>query len=241
MEETISLLDIFKLIKKRLFLIISLMIMAIGIAAALSFYVITPIYQAQTQILVNQKPSGQEAYSWAQIETDLQLINTYKLIIKSSAILNTVIKDLNLNITPEQLMNQITILNESNSKVVNIITIDEDPIRAVAIANTVGAVFKKEIPNLMSVDNINILSEAKLSENPSPIKPNKILNIAIATVIGLVFGLCLAFLLELLDTTIKSEKDVEEVLELPIMGIVGSIALEKENKSSFKSRRQRRN
>lgn len=232
--------DVFRLIKKRLFLIISLMILSIGISTGISFYVLTPIYQAQTQILVNQKPSGQDTYSWSQMETDLQLINTYNVIIKSPAILNKVINELKLNLTSEQLMKQITVLNENNSKVVNIIIDDEEPEKAVSIANTVGNVFKKEIPNLMSVDNINILSEAKLSKNGDPIKPNKLLIITVSAIIGLMTGIGLALLIEILDTTIKSEKDIEEVLEIPIMGLVGSVSLEKEKMSSFKNRKQRR-
>lgn len=239
MEETNSILTIFKVLKKRLFLIISLTILAVGIGAGLSFYILTPVYQAQTQILVNQKLSGQDTYSWSQMETDLQLISTYNVIIKSSAILNNVIDELNLNLTSEQLMNQITVLNESNSKVVSILIEDEEPEKAVAIANTVGEVFKKEIPNLMSVDNINILSEAKLIKSGAPIKPNKFINIATGAIIGMMIGIGIALLIEILDTTIKNEKDVEDVIGLPIMGLVGSISLENENKTSFKTRRQR--
>ena len=239
MQETIGFKDILLLIKKRLFLIISFIILTTGVSAGLSFYVLTPIYQAQTQLLVNQKPIGQDTYSWSQMETDLQLISTYNVIIKSPAILNKVIDELNLKLTSEQLMDQITVSNESNSKVVSILIEDEEPEKAVAIANTVGEVFKKEIPNLMSVDNINILSEAKLSKSGAPIKPNKFINIATGAIIGMMAGIGLALLIEVLDTTIKNEIDIEEVLDLPIIGLVGSISPENENKTSFKSRRQR--
>ena len=75
----------------------------------------------------------------------------------------------------------------------------------------------------MSVDNVNILSPAVLAENPSPVKPNKMLNIAIGAVVGLMIGVGLAFLLEYLDTTIKTEHDVEELLHLPIIGLVSPI------------------
>lgn len=241
MEETISLQDIFKLIKKRLLLIISITIVAVSIAIVLSFYVLTPIYQANTQILVNQKSNGEEEYSWSQIETDLQLINTYKYIIKTPVILDEVIEELKLDTTPEQLTGQITLSSESDSKVLNIEVQDPDPEQAANIANVTAEVFKEEIPSLMNVDNINILSAAKVSENPSPIKPNKASNIAIGAVIGMMIGIGLAFLLEILDTTIKDEKDVEEILGIPIMGLVGSIPLEKVKKSSFKSHKVRGN
>ena len=239
MEETISLKEVFGIIKKRLLLIITITLVAISAAAIVSFYFITPIYQAQTQILVNQKGSSADAYSWSQIETDLQLINTYNDIITSPIILSEVIKELGLNITPEQLMYKIALSSESESKVFKIIVEDSNPEQAVNIANTTAEVFKENVPSLLSVDNINILSSAKLSENPAPVKPNKILNISIGTVIGLMLGIGLVFLLEIIDTTIKTEKDVEEFLNIPIMGLVGVIPLEKEKKTSIKSRHLR--
>ena len=240
-EETMSLQEIIKIIKKRLLLIISLTIASVGIAIVLSFYIFTPIYQANTQILVNPNGSGEEAYSWTQIETDLQLISTYNNVITSPIILSKVIEELELDTTPEQLTNQITLLSEDDSKVLNLEVQDSNPELAVSIANTTVEVFKEEIPNLMNVDNINILSIAKLSENPSPIKPDKKLNIVIGAIIGIMLGIGLAFLLEILDTTIKDEKDVEEILSVPIMGLVGSIPFKKEKKYSNKSHRVRGN
>lgn len=240
MGEDIHLQKIIKIIRKRLVLIISLMLMAIGIAIVLNLYVLTPIYHAQTQILVNQKSNNQEATSWDKTESDLSLINTYHVIMKSPAILNKVIEKLKLDVDAERLAQQLTISNESNSKVINIEVLDENAVRAVEIANTIAAVFKDENPNLLSVDNINILSAATVSENPSPVKPNAFLNMMVALFFSLLVGIGLAFLLETLDTTVKSERDIEEILELPILGLVGAITHKKESRVPFKSRRVRR-
>ena len=241
MEETISLQELVKIIRKRLLLIIILTFISVGISAGISYYVLTPVYQAQTQILVNQNNNSNEAYSWESTQMDLRLINTYNGIIISPVVLNPVIAKLELDVTPEMLTNQISVSNESDSKIVYINVMDSNPLQAVKISNTVAEVFKEKIPELMSVDNVNIISEAKLSENPTPLKPNKILNIAIGAVIGLMLGIGLAFLLELLDTTIKSEKDIEELLDLPVIGVVGLIVEEKEKNLFPISRRARRN
>ncbi|UPW84251.1 YveK family protein [Lysinibacillus sp. Ag94] len=236
MEEVMDLKKIFKILRKRIYLILSLTIVAIGITAALSYFVITPIYQAQTQFLVNQTVNDQEAYARAQqLETDLQLINTYNVIIKSPAILNKVIDKLDLNITTEKLAEQIIVSSERNSKVVTIKVLDTDSEKAVTISNTVATVFKEEIPKLMSVDNINILSEAKISKDSSPVKPNKLLNIVLGAVLGFVISVGFALLLEFLDTTIKTESDIEE-LALPVIGLVGVFPTEK----NYKSRKARR-
>lgn len=222
MEETISLQDLFKTIKKRLALIIGLTFLAVVIAGIISYFFLTPIYQSSTQILVNQQKveHQQQQYDSQDIQTNLQLINTYNVIIKSPAILSKVIQNLDLDTTPAVLTDNITVTSEQNSQVVTISVQDPESFRAVDIANTTAAVFQEEIKTLMNVDNVNILSPAIQQENPSPVKPNKMLNMAIAGVIGLMLGVGIAFLLEYLDTSIRKEQDVEELLQLPILGLI---------------------
>ena len=103
---------------------------------------------------------------------------------------------------------------------------DEDPQQAAAIANTTVQVFKEDIPQLMNVDNVNVLSEAAVGSTPTQVSPKPLLNIAIALVVGLMVGVGLAFLLEYLDNTLKSEEDIESHLDLPVMGVVSTITEE---------------
>lgn len=235
MEETISLQDIFQTLKKRLGMIAGITIAAIVIAAIISFYVITPMYQATTQILVNQQSSQPQQVTTSEIQTNLQLINTYSEIIKSPAILDIVNAELDLELTASQLASKITVSNANNSQILAVSVQDENHAVATDIVNTIATVFQKEITTLMNVDNVNILSPAMHSENPSPVSPNKVLNMAIAAVLGLMIGVGLAFLLEYLDTTIKSEKDVEDLLELPVIGLVSPIT-EKDLQKSTRRR-----
>ncbi|HWI48596.1 MAG TPA: Wzz/FepE/Etk N-terminal domain-containing protein, partial [Rummeliibacillus sp.] len=80
MESTIKLSDLFKIIKGHAFLIIAITVVSISIAAIISYFVLTPIYTADTQILVNQKnDKGDPFVASSQIEADLQLINTYNV------------------------------------------------------------------------------------------------------------------------------------------------------------------
>lgn len=238
MNEPISLQELINLIKKRLLSIVGIMIFSIGIGAYVSVYIISPVYEAQTQLLVNQKNIIQE-YAWSQMETDLQLINTYNVIMKSPVILNQVIKKLDLQMSEEKLANQIIVSNENDSKVVNVTVRAGEAQQAVDIANTITDVFQVEVPALINVDNITILSAAKLGDSPSPVKPNISYNLAIAGGLGLLIGISVAFLREILDTTIKTEQEVEELLQLPVMGVVGSIPLEKRKKSSSNFHRSR--
>lgn len=241
LETTINLKDLLKTIRKRWFLIFILTVFTSSTAAIISYYVLTPIYQAETQILVNQKSTNIEQYQWVQNnEADLRLINTYNEIITSPIILSKVIEKLGLDQTPASLAEQITVMSANNSQVVNLVVIDEEASMAVKVSNTLAEVFNKEIPTLMNVDNIKILSEAKLLDHPTPIKPNKLLNITTATIIGILLGTILAYLLDFLDRRFKSEQEIEEILGLPIIGLVGAITLEQDTKKSKRSRSVRR-
>lgn|SRR5690606_5254191 len=225
MEETISLKEIFQTIRKRLWLIVMIAAVAVATVGVVSYFFLTPIYQSSTQILVNQKASDQPYLNQSDIRTNIELINTYNVIIKSPAILDIVKEKLDLD---ESLNNLITVGSENNSQVVKVTVQHTDPKTAVDIANTTATVFKDEIVKIMNVDNVSILSPAELPDNPVPVKPNPVLNMAIALVVGLMAGVGLSFLLEYLDNTIKTEQDIEKLLELPVLGAIAQIDLEAE-------------
>lgn len=241
MEETISLQELFQVLKKRIWMILSLMVLGIAAAGIISYFFMTPVYQADTQILVNKNESTMEVpqYTSQDIQTNLQLINTYNVIMKSPAILSIVIERLDLDTTPAALTNNITVNSAQDSQVINLSVQDTEHFRAVDIANTTAQVFQEEIVDLMNVNNVNILSPAEHNDDPSPIKPNPELNMAIAAVVGLMLGVGIAFLLEYLDTTMKTEQDIEEILDLPILGLISPIPEVEVDPSAMKSRRKK--
>lgn len=225
MEETISLRELFQTIRKRLWLITIITAVIVATVGVVSFFFLTPIYQSSTQILVNQKASDQPYLNQSDIRTNIDLINTYNEIIKTPAILDIVKKELDIN---DALSNLITVGSSNNSQVMKITVQHPDPEMAVKIANTTANVFKEEIVKIMNVDNVSILSPAELPENPVPVKPNPMLNMAIGLIVGLMAGVGLAFLLEYLDNTVKTEQDIEKLLELPVLGAIAEIDLDQE-------------
>lgn len=225
MEETISIKDIFQTLKKRWKLITLLTLIAALISGSISYFLLTPVYQSSTQILVNQKQSKNQLDT-NQIQSNIAMINTYSVIIKSPVILDKVIDDLDLPQSVDQLSQKITI-NSQENQIFSLTVQDSDPTKAVEIANAVSGTFEKEIKDIMNVDNVSILAKAEVKENPTPVNPNPLLNIAIAVVVGLMAGIGLAFLLEYMDNTIRDEKDIETLLDLPLLGSIQKISQHK--------------
>ncbi|MEH7252010.1 Wzz/FepE/Etk N-terminal domain-containing protein [Neobacillus niacini] len=223
MEETISLKELLETLKKRLIMIILMTMTAGLVSGVVSYFFLTPIYQASTQILVNQSKNEQALYNYGELQTNLQLINTYNVIIKSPAILDKVSDELKLGMTATQLNGKITVGSEAQSQVVTISVQDESAETAANIANKTAAVFQTEISKIMNVDNVSVLAKATVAEKQSPIKPQPLLNVAIAVVVGLMAAVGLAFLIEYFDNTVKNEQDIEKILGLPILGAIATI------------------
>lgn len=225
MEETISLKEIFEVIKKRFLLIASIVIGAAIVAAVVSYFVLTPVYAASTKFIVNQDIQDDSAsYSSVNdVRLNVELINTYNDIITSTAISQSVVDQLDLSYEADKLAERIEVSSSNDSQVVTVRVEDESAANAVNIANTTVEIFQGELPDIMNVDNVTILTAAELGDNPTPVKPNKKLNIAIAIVLGGMIGIGVAFLLEYLDNTIGTEEDVQRHLGLPVLGSISTI------------------
>jgi uncharacterized protein involved in exopolysaccharide biosynthesis len=74
------------------------------------------------------------------------------------------------------------------------------------------------ISEAMELGDIRVVDAALVPDNP--IKPRKMLNLAIGGVLGLMLGIMLVFFLEFLDHSFKSREDVEQYLELPVLGTI---------------------
>ncbi|WP_390208435.1 YveK family protein [Bacillus toyonensis] len=220
------------ILRKRMALILVISIGSALISGIVSYYFMTPIYQTSTQILVNKKKQDEKFIEFNEVQTNLQLTNTYKEIIKSPVILNQVKEKLGLNIKLDQLKDEIGVGKEKDSQIIVVTVQNKNANLARDIANTTAEVFKGEVAKIMNVDNVTVLSKAEVAKNQSPIKPRPMLNVAIAFVVGLMASVVLAFLLEYLDNSVKKEEDIESLLGLPVLGIVASMDEETMNVKS---------
>lgn len=218
--EVIDLRDIWRIIKKGKWILISLPLIAMITSGIISFFVLTPRFEASTTLMVGKTYSGPDAVmlQYNDILTANQLVKTYSQIAKSRSVVEKVIASEQLNMTPEELSGKIDVKPVKDTQLIQITVEDTSPERATRIANYTAAVFMGKVVEIMKVDNVNIVDHAVVPA--SPVKPNKKLNIIIAGVVGFMVAFGLVFLLEFLDRTIKNSEDVERHLELPVLGVI---------------------
>ena len=217
--DEMTLEDIFKALKKRWLLIVSITLMfLIGGSVFVLFFGPVPQYQSSTTVLVDYRASETEALTQNDINLSQKLVQTYTEIIKSLTILNPVIEEMDLSLTPNELLKKISVSQVNETEIIKISVTDEDPILARDIANTLAETFSEEISHIMKVDSTSILDEAVLPT--MPLAQNKVTKIAIAGILGMMVSVGLVFLFEYLDRSIKTADETESLLGVPVLGVI---------------------
>lgn len=234
MEETISLKEIFDILKKHVAAILISMFAGLALASVATFFIITPKYNSQAQLIV--KLPRTDATNAGDVNTNLLMINTYKDMITGDLVMSTVKDRLeseyDLDKTVSELKDAIQVQQSQNSQMFSIVATDTKPVDAEHIANTTAKVFQENAKDVLDVDKILMISNAQASM--TPVSPNNKLNLAIGLVLGMMVGVGLAFLLELLDRTVKDSRFVAENLGFTILGSVPQMT-DKELKKTTKS------
>ncbi|OAB47082.1 hypothetical protein PBAT_08475 [Paenibacillus antarcticus] len=215
------------MIRKRLWMIIVFVILCSSSVGIYTIYFTTPIYEASSTLIINKSnmdSEGKPTLDMNQINSNILLINSYKVIISSATIMDKVVKSYpELKVSSEDLMERIKVITTQNSQIITLQIRDSNYEQAMQIVNAIGKVFKDEIPHIMKVDNISILDLAKPQLDVQPVSPKVKIYIVIAFVASLMLAIGIVLLIEYLDDTIKNEQDVERYLGLTTLGTIQKI------------------
>jgi len=217
MEETIDLSKLFTILKKNIKYLIILPIVFLALSMVITSVFMTPKYSSSTQVIVNQKETDNQMMA-QQVQSNLQLVNTYSEIIKSPRILDKVSKNLKGKYSSKKISGMLTVSNQAESQILNIAVENESREAASKVANEIAKVFSKDVSKIMNVDNVSILSKADTKGNQ--ISPQPLVNSVVGIFLGLIVALIIIFSKEILDKRIKTEEDVSEILDLPVLGTI---------------------
>ena len=212
--EEIDIRELLNYFKKKMGLFITIFALACLIGCGYSFFFQKPMYSSYTKVIL----SGENTITQNDVVLNKNLVDTYAEVVKSRRVLSQVIKKLDLDLTYEELSNEISVTAVSNTEIIQINVKDKDPVMAKNIANVTASYFTKEVLDLYKMNNVNILDEAILNKKPYNINIPKQLLIYILAGITIACGV--VFIKYYFDRTIKSSEQVEQKLHLPILGSV---------------------
>lgn len=215
-----ELMEYFTIIKKRILLVILITIGLTVFSGILSYFVITPTYKSDIAVIIGKIESETEPSqdNYNDVIMYQKLVKTYSEFTKSRRVSEHVIEALKLKIEPGQLQEMVTVAPKGDTEFLTITVKSKEPKEAMDIANQLAKSLKVISTDVKKVDNIQLLDEALLPTSPD--NPNPKLNMAIAFFIGLMISIGIAFLLEYLDNTVKSQEEIERLTGVPVIGII---------------------
>ncbi|HFR3426678.1 TPA: YveK family protein [Streptococcus suis] len=201
--------------RKKILIFLTAMIGA-GAAFVYSAFLVTPQYDSTTRIyVVSKNVEAGVGLTNQDLQAGTYLVKDYKEIILSQDVLALVSSDLNLS---ENLKEKVTVSIPVDTRIVSITVQDADPNQASRIANSLRAVAAQKIIDVTKVSDVTTLEEAVPAEEPSV--PHTKRNIAIGLVAGAFLAIALVLVVEVLDDRVKRPQDIEEVLGMPLLGVV---------------------
>ena len=229
-EPPLTLGEILAVLWRRLWVI--LIVVAICVLGAVYLSLAqTPHYEATAKILI-----GQEEGVPAQ---DLQeLIPTAVDLVGTRPVARDVIRELDLQITPGELLRNLTVDQVDSTQSIEISYRTSDPEMATDIANAVAGTVSNRISGAnLGAEAITVTVWERAVVPSAPVSPDPVRNGLVALAIGLLLGLGVALFLEYLDDSLRSPQELEQVSGLLNLGIIRTFKVPKGKTRTARNRK----
>ncbi|HEW5040833.1 TPA: capsular biosynthesis protein CpsC [Streptococcus pneumoniae] len=215
-------IDVFQLFKtlwqRKLMILLVALVTSAG-AFAYSTFIIKPEYTSTTRIyVVNRNQGDKPGLTNQDLQAGTYLVKDYREIILSQDALEKVATNLKLDMPAKTLASKVQVAVPADTRIVSISVKDKQPEEASRIANSLREVAAEKIVAVTRVSDVTTLEEARPATTPS--SPNVRRNSLFGFLGGAVVTVIAVLLIELLDTRVKRPEDVEDVLKIPLLGLV---------------------
>lgn len=213
----IDLREIFYLLLHRAWIIILVTVIGTIGTYLVSKYLITPIYTSTTKVFViNRQEENRTTYSDLQMGT--QLTKDFSVLVGGRQVLEQVIDNFDLKIEYDKFTELVEVNTPDDTRILEISVSYDDPEVARLLADAITELSSEKMVDIMEMKKANVLETANLPTEPS--SPNIIKNTLIGCLIGLTLTSIIFIVNHLFNDTIKNSEDIENYLNITVLGIV---------------------
>lgn len=229
----LNFLDFLRLLRTRWSIVCATI--AVGVAGAVAVTLLTtPLYQGSTRLFVSTTAgeSGSDIYSGTL--SSQQRVLSYTKLVTGETLAQRTIDKLHLNMSAEELRKKVKATSSPNTVLIDLSVLDPSPVRARDIADAMSDEFvfmvaELETPPGGATPNARVVIEQHASLPTKPVIPETTRNVILGLALGVLLGIGLAFLRDLLDNTVKEQRALEEITGA---ALVGTIPLDKERRKN---------
>lgn len=207
--------------------------LVVGVLGAVMLTLLTtPQYEASTRLFVSTAGGGSIAETYQGNRFSQERVISYAELLMGETLAQRTIDKLGLEMTAAELRENVKASAKLDTVLINVEVLDKSPVRARDIANTlsdefVGMVRELETPEGVTRPDARVVVEQRASIPTHPVVPKTTRNIAAGLALGLLFGVGIAALRDVLDNTVKDRDALEAITGT---AVVGSIPLDKDRR-----------
>lgn len=233
--EELDIIELLYALKNKIkYIVITVVVFAL-LGLIYSKFLVTPMYKSSTTFVLSKSKditiqsennTNSEAITQNDITLNSKLVSTYSEIIRSKTIAKEVINSLGLDMTISEFISGVTVTSKDDTELIEITVSNSDSKLSADIANSLAEVFREKVNEIYKIDNLSVIDVAEPSDVPYNIGTIK--NILLFAVIGLVLSCGIVFIFVYFDDTIKDEKDIESLLNIPVIASIPKLQDESE-------------
>lgn len=223
--EELDLKELFQIFwnKKVQILLIILIFIVIGIIYTVGF--VTPMYSSSTTLVLagtesssSTNTTGADSITTSDITINSKLVATYSELVKSKNVLRQVISNLGINVNEANLRQNVSVSSVKDTEIIEITVSNENAGYSAKIANEIAKVFTEIVGEIYNINNVHVVDEAEVSSSPSNVNHAK--DIVIFAFIGAVIAIMYVLIANMLDTTVKTQQDIEKLTKCPVLASI---------------------
>ena len=214
-----TLLELFRLLKKHLRLVILLPVVCALVVGLYSVFFVRNTYTATASMYVlAQGESSSSTNLYSDLNASQMLTNDVAKLLKSDRIVNQVGSEVGV----EELKGyKVDVTSETTSRVITLSVTGPDPQTAADIVNKMMKDVSDVARSVMSIRSVNPINQAQAPISPSG--PNRLLYTAVAFLVGLFATIVIVVVADMLNTRVRGPEDLEELIDVPVIGRIPTI------------------
>lgn len=215
-RDQIDLIELFWVLVERWKIILLAMLLGMLLLAAYHTFLLKPVYQADASIFISNTNS---VITISDLQLSSELTEDYAKIIKSRAVLKEVIEEQGLDMDFNQLGRLVSVTNPSGSHIITITVTCGDMELSRNIANSLLNVGIRRIYEVIGSSEPTVIDYSE-AEAVIETTTGLLRHLELGALLGMVLACALICVRFLLDTTLKTEDDIQKYLHIPVLSVV---------------------
>lgn len=220
-ENAINLKGILVILQERWKLILLSSLSFLFISSIVIFFLIKPQYETSTKLFIGKEQNNSKNYNFSDVDMYQKLLKTYGEVIKTEDLIKIAIKNKNLNLKSQEVLENLTVVSLADTQILEIRYRSKSPQESVELMKSLKEEFIKLSVELVPNGNVQTLEEPSFPMKV--VSSNRNMRLLISIILGLILGVGITFFIEFLDNTYRNKEALEKAMDIPVLGVIPNL------------------